>query len=567
MRPCGAYDRRVLRAGLAAVAALVVAPAAAAGEGRAVFTDPLTGVPGQHATAVEPDSAAWGNTVVSAFQVGRLVDGGAVAIGWAISTDGAQTWRTGLLPALTPWTTPAGPYDRVSDAAVAYDRVHGVWLVSVLTIDELRNGERESSLVVSRSTDGVIWSAPVTTSPERGTFAHDKNWIACDSWPASPYAGRCYVTWSDETAGSIVAASTSTDGGLSWGPPVRVPEGGEASGTQAVPRPDGSVVVSYLAGDSAIRAITSRDGGATFAAPVTVAAVQKATVPELRAAPLPSADVDRDGRAYVAWHDCRFRRSCGTDDIVIASSPDGARWTPPSRVPLSPLRARGPVDRDAVHHVIPGLAVDPTSSGGGARLALASYAVGAVCSRPLACPITALYASSADGGRTWSDPVRLSEPLPVSAISETSQGRMVGDYVSTSFIGGGVAVPVVSAPLAPLVGSLFTQSILAAALGPRPAAPLRTVSLSFGLSPARPGARLTATLELDRRPLSARALCAARVGGRAIAVLRRAVIDERAECAWRLPRRPGATTVRASIGVRHAGATLRRGFRVPIRRP
>src|SRR2546427_12040390 len=55
-------------------------------------TDPYTNPTSQHQTEVEPDTFAFGNTVVSAFQVGRFFDGGASNIGFATSTDGGNSF-------------------------------------------------------------------------------------------------------------------------------------------------------------------------------------------------------------------------------------------------------------------------------------------------------------------------------------------------------------------------------------------------------------------------------------------------------------------------------------------
>src|SRR5215210_1661421 len=67
---------------------------------RVIATDPYSGA-GQHSTIAEPDSYAFGSTVVVAYQAGRFRDGGAVNTGWATSRDGGRTWRSGTLPALT----------------------------------------------------------------------------------------------------------------------------------------------------------------------------------------------------------------------------------------------------------------------------------------------------------------------------------------------------------------------------------------------------------------------------------------------------------------------------------
>src|ERR671936_1860467 len=52
-----------------------------------VSHDTLAGPEAQHQTEVEPDSAAWGSTIVATFQVGRLTGGGAFATGFATSRD------------------------------------------------------------------------------------------------------------------------------------------------------------------------------------------------------------------------------------------------------------------------------------------------------------------------------------------------------------------------------------------------------------------------------------------------------------------------------------------------
>ena len=102
-----------------------------------------------HQTEVEPDTFSSGSTIVSAFQVGRIYDGGACAIGVATSTDNGATWTSGLLPGITKYWG-SGPNDRATDASVAYDAAHNVWLVSSLTLLEsggIRgNARRDQSL-------------------------------------------------------------------------------------------------------------------------------------------------------------------------------------------------------------------------------------------------------------------------------------------------------------------------------------------------------------------------------------------------------------------------------------
>lgn len=119
-------------------AGLVLALAASAQTGPAqqISVDPYENATGQHETAVEPDSFSFGNTVVAAFQVRSTPTAGASGIGWATSRDGGNTWRSGVLPSLVVHGAPLGSFTCATDPAFAYDRVHDVWLISVLGLTD-----------------------------------------------------------------------------------------------------------------------------------------------------------------------------------------------------------------------------------------------------------------------------------------------------------------------------------------------------------------------------------------------------------------------------------------------
>src|SRR6186997_2374468 len=118
---------------LCAALALTVGVAGANAATLAISTDPFTqatcaaSTTTNHKTEVEPDSFSNGSTIVSTFQVGRVFDGGACAIGFATSTNNGATWASGLLPGVTKYVG-GGTYDRASDPAVAYDAQDNVWL-------------------------------------------------------------------------------------------------------------------------------------------------------------------------------------------------------------------------------------------------------------------------------------------------------------------------------------------------------------------------------------------------------------------------------------------------------
>src|SRR6266699_6740344 len=82
-----------------------------------ISSDIYTNTTSNHKTEVEPDTLAFGNTIVSAFQVGRFFDGGGSNIGFATSTNGGETWTHGFLPSSTVFATPPGVYQRGSDAS------------------------------------------------------------------------------------------------------------------------------------------------------------------------------------------------------------------------------------------------------------------------------------------------------------------------------------------------------------------------------------------------------------------------------------------------------------------
>ena len=393
-----------------------------------VIADPFTNTTSQHATAVEPDTFAFGDTMVVAAQVGRFFNGGASGIGVATSTDGGASWTQSDLPGLTTHNGNGGVFDRVSDPAVAYDPARDVWMVSSLA---LTTGAVGRAILISRSTDGgLTWGLPVTVSTAGSGQNFDKNWTTCDTHPGSLFFGNCYTTWDDFGDLNRLYTSTSTDGGLTWGP--RLPTGDAATGLggQPVVQPSGTVVVPV--GDPFLRSILayrSTDGGATWSSTVTVSPVSAhRPAGGLRSLPLPSADVDASGKVYVVWQDCRFRNGCQSNDIVMSTSADGLGWSPVSRVPIDDTRTK-------VDHFIPGLGIDPATSGSTASLGLTYYFYErSNCGKR--CQLEVGYVQSNDGGATWSSPSDVAGPFPVAWAADTTQGRMVGDYISTSWVGG-----------------------------------------------------------------------------------------------------------------------------------
>jgi hypothetical protein len=439
------FGRRGLPILVALVVALMAVPGLAAVPLTRVSNDPYSNAASQHRTEVEPDTFGFGSTIISAFQAGRIFGGGAANIGWARSADGGVTWTNGFLPGTT--TVVGGSFSAISDPAVAYDRRHNVWLISSLGI--LSSGSRR--VVTSRSTNGgVTWSNPVATST---TGNPDKNWIVCDNTTTSPFYGRCYTEWDNTADGNRIKMQTSTDGGLSWGPARNTGDNATGLGGQPLVRPNGTVLVPMdNANQSQIRSFRSVDGGASWRATVLVSSVSRHTVAGgLRTSPLPSAEMDAAGTAYVVWQDCRFRSGCASNDIVMSKSTSETTWGSVTRVPIDATSS-------TVDHFIPGLGVDRSTSGASARVGLAYYYYPTAACTSTTCQLNVGFVSSTNGGASWSAATNVTGPMSLSWLANTSQGRMVGDYISTSVLPGGRAWPTVAVATAPS-GGLFNEAM------------------------------------------------------------------------------------------------------------
>ncbi|MCW2916948.1 MAG: hypothetical protein JWN52_5016 [Actinomycetia bacterium] len=408
-----------------------------------VSSDPFANSTSQHKTQVEPDTFSFGNTIVSAFQTGRFFDGGSSDICFATSTNNGTSWTNGCLPGVTKFQG-GGVYDRVSDAAVTFDAKHNVWMISTLTITDT-SGVLGAAVLTSRSTDGgLTWANPVTTASATGSANLDKNWIACDNTATSPRYGNCYTEFDDNGAGNRIHMATSTNGGTSW---TNVTTGSTGLGGQPVVRPNGTVLVPYESNSGQIRSFRSTNGGSTWNSSVLIATVQAHTVAgSLRTSPLPSAEIDSAGTAYVIWQDCRFQSGCPANDIVMSKSTSETTWGAVTRV-----------TSDGGDHFIPGIGVDPTTSGSTAKAAVTYYRYPTANCTASTCQLTVGYTSTTNGGTSWAAPTQLAGPMSLSWISNTSQGRMVGDYISTS-ISGGKAWPVIAVANAP-TGSTFDEAM------------------------------------------------------------------------------------------------------------
>jgi len=421
-----------------AVAVSMVIPAQAQSKLVKISNDSFHNSYSQHKTEVEPDTYSWGSTMVAAFQVARVADGGGADIGFATSTDGGTTWTYGSLPGLTV-NYKHGTNSAASDASVVYDAKYGVWLICTLPI-----GNSGVNVAVSRSTDGLHWDKPIMVDSSGGD---DKNWITCDNNANSKFYGNCYAEWDTPQ----VLVSTSTDGGLTWGAPQSSADGAYGSGAEPLVQPNGKVVVMFLGNN--MQAFTSTNGGASWGSSFTIANVNVFySNTSLRSVnlPFPSTGIDESGKLYVVWSDCSFRKNCSTNDLVMSTSTNGTKWTSPARIPIDKLTS-------TVDHFIPGLAVDRATSGKTAHLTTTYYYYPDAGCDDSTCEIHVGFTTSSDGGKTWTAGKSVGAgPMKISWLPASQNGPMLADYLSSSYVNGN-AFGVFMVAKAPS-GGLFSEA-------------------------------------------------------------------------------------------------------------
>lgn len=441
-----------------AMLAVPLASASAAPRLLQLSSDPFTNTTSQHATEVEPDTFAFGSTIVAAVQVGRFFGGGSSDIGFATSTNGGKSWTHGFLPSVTKFATPPGIYGAASDPSVAFDARDSVWLISYLGLAPNGNGA-VVDVDVSRSTDGgLTWGAPIAINAT-GVF-NDKNWTVCDNFAASPFYGHCYTEYDVPTHQDLEQMNTSTDGGLTWGVGLSTANNAHGIGGQPVVQPSGKVIVPFdgFSGRAgSLDVFTSSNGGASWSNASIVTKHEFAPIPGgIRAGTLPSAEIDAAGTVYVAYPDCRFETKCATNDMVISTSSDGVNWSGPTRVPADAIGS-------GVDHFLPGLGVDRSTSGASAHLGLVYYFYPSSNCTAATCQLDVGFISSTNGGATWSASQQIAGPISLAWLANTNQGRMVGDYFSTSFVGG-PAFPALVSANAPS-GGVFDEALFTVASG------------------------------------------------------------------------------------------------------
>ena len=185
---------------------------------------------------------------------------------------------------------------------------------------------------------------------------------------------------------------------------------------------------------------------------------------EIRNPNLPSVGIDGAGKVFVLWSDCRFRKSCSSNDIVMSSSSDGKTWSAVTRIPIDATTS-------TVDHFLPGIGIDPTTSGSTAHITVVYYYYPVSNCTSNTCQLDVGFTTSSDGGATWTAGTKIGGPMKLSWLPVSDLGPMVADYIGVSYVNGnafGVFADATAPTGSTLAESMYTTKTALPAPGTEP---------------------------------------------------------------------------------------------------
>ena len=173
-------------------------------------------------------------------------------IGYSYSTNGGTTWSVSqLLP------SPLPEHATQSDPVLTSDN-NGYFYIA--TTSREQTNTRGETVVYKSTNNGVNW-VKYSTAAQSSAF-EDKEWIACDLVPGSPYFNSLNITWTRIGGGGGIKFTKSTNGGLNWTTPVNVSNSSFGQGSNIAIGTNYYIYVVWQA--SGIRFDRSTNGGASF---------------------------------------------------------------------------------------------------------------------------------------------------------------------------------------------------------------------------------------------------------------------------------------------------------------
>jgi len=408
-------------------------------------------------TQIEPSIAVNPHNplnAVAVYQEGRVAGGGDATNGFATTFDGGRSWRYGEAPGLTSYPGQTGPFDRASDAVVAFGPNNDVYLSS-LVFDDTSDQALRSGMAINVSKDGgLTWSQPVFFADDMLEGLNDKNWVVVDNSDATGHhKGRVYVVWDRVAAVFYDYCDSGCDQLSNWAlggtfqqldlPPAYVTQ---AIGATPVVLNDGSLAVIFDAAAGGIPTGTNFEQTLTSLAtsrltvvtaplagtqpfptpliwgpPIYIADNRGSQPRSQRAGSLPSAAYDtKNGILWVGWEDARLHTEAAPEnDAFVASSSDGGvTWSAPMK--LDPSTPNDHIDRFNVS----------VSAGTDGSVHVAyRQRVEADDPAKFSPAVDTMYQESSDGGKTWTAPMKVNLVADDARYGAFSRlGTFHGDY-------------------------------------------------------------------------------------------------------------------------------------------
>lgn len=328
---------------------------------------------------------------------------------------------------------PNGAFGR-GDPSTAFD-ANGNGYVATMNAADLFAGDANGYLMQRTNDNGTTWQPQVAGTGVLNNF--DKEMIAADDVPTSPFVNNIYCSWSilvQNPANDLVQFNRSTNQGNNFGTPITL-KTGWGQGTNVQTGPNGEVYVCWADYNNSTTDWTSKglgfcrsiDGGINFTAAqrvITYTGIRtynSATLndqnPEFnmtRVNDFPSMAVDKSngvhrGRIYVSLP---VRENGNGRAIIQISFSDnqGTTWSTPSTVSIPNGR----------QNWFPWIAIDDTNG----DIFVAYYSL----DEATGFNTNTYVASSNDGGATFVNQ-RVSDMNHVNApIAEFGNGY-AGDYI------------------------------------------------------------------------------------------------------------------------------------------
>jgi len=343
------------------------------------------------------------------YQVSFL---GATVIAHIIGTtsatfDGGVSWQQ-VVPPITP-------YQFSGDPALAFDGSGRLYFANIADHEGPGGSFVAPSVIVAHSDDGgLTWTTPTTIAVGKGAVAgqntrlvfQDKEFIAADTSPTSPFLDRVYVTWTSfqEFFRGVRPHAVS---------PIMI-SAADRDGTWSA----GKTISGSSAHCSAFNSSPNACDANQFSSPA----------------------VASSGRVYVGFEN--FNTPAENQYMVVASNDGGQTWSAPRRAgtihditfPLSPFSGRSTLTGCQFRLASPGnIAVDPNDPD-------TLYAVWADNRNGSVAATNAdvILARSADGGLTWSEHLLDGSPndqfYPWVAVAPS--GRVDIGYMDRSYSSG-----------------------------------------------------------------------------------------------------------------------------------